>query len=209
MIASSLLCAHPFELSFSFCRLSVLALQLDDQRLLLCQAPFAFDDIALDLRQLIKYRSRVHHDSSRGRAANSRRRPALLLHGLKSPRRATGPDARLDSQLGQPLDVPAVAIFSRIGRSKKTKLNGKLLADSWQAHGLAVERMHLSAPSSWDMARRVGISALPCLDFAADVIVAMLQRELDRHPLSKSQHPMFSSAAPQQSRSERDQACLI
>jgi hypothetical protein len=62
LVATSLISAHPFKFSFSFGRLLVLALQFNNKRLLLCEPPFSFDDIALYLPQLVVYRSRVHHD---------------------------------------------------------------------------------------------------------------------------------------------------
>jgi len=62
LIATLLISAHPFKLGFSFCRVLILALQLNNKRLLLGKAPFPFDDIALYLPQLIVYRSGVHHD---------------------------------------------------------------------------------------------------------------------------------------------------
>jgi len=62
LIAASLICAHPFKFGFGFGGFFVLALHFDDERLLLCEPPFALDDIALDLPQLVVYRSRVHGD---------------------------------------------------------------------------------------------------------------------------------------------------
>ncbi|MET4177786.1 hypothetical protein ABIB99_008916 [Bradyrhizobium sp. LA6.1] len=62
LIATSLISAHPFEFGFCIGRVLVLALQFNNKRLLLCEPPFSFDDIALYLSQLIVYRSRVHLD---------------------------------------------------------------------------------------------------------------------------------------------------
>ncbi|MCK1292486.1 hypothetical protein ABIB75_001529 [Bradyrhizobium sp. GM2.2] len=61
LIATLLISAHPFKLGFSFFRVLVLALQLNNKRLLLGEAPFPFDDIRLYLPQLIVYRGGVHH----------------------------------------------------------------------------------------------------------------------------------------------------
>src|SRR5437764_946489 len=61
VIAASLLGAHPFKLGLGFGGFLVLALHFDNQRLLLGEPPFAFDDIALHLPQLVVDRSRVHH----------------------------------------------------------------------------------------------------------------------------------------------------
>ncbi|MGY3036395.1 hypothetical protein ACVIIV_005565 [Bradyrhizobium sp. USDA 4354] len=60
LIAASLLCPHSLKFGFSFGRLLILLLQLENERLLLCEPSLPFDDIALNLPQFIVYRSLVH-----------------------------------------------------------------------------------------------------------------------------------------------------
>ncbi|MGX1322325.1 hypothetical protein AB7M17_005778 [Bradyrhizobium sp. USDA 377] len=60
LIATSLLSPHSFKFGFGLGRVLILALHLDNERLLLCEPSFPFDDIALNLPQFIVYRSLVH-----------------------------------------------------------------------------------------------------------------------------------------------------
>ncbi|MGY3412171.1 hypothetical protein ACVWZV_008284 [Bradyrhizobium sp. GM5.1] len=87
LIATSLLHAHPFKFAFSFGCVLVLALHFDDQRLLLGEPAFSFDDVALDLPQLIVYRRRVHPDP---RAAVLRSTPQSRFRFVQGLYRARG-----------------------------------------------------------------------------------------------------------------------
>ncbi|MBB4424429.1 hypothetical protein GGD66_002975 [Bradyrhizobium sp. CIR48] len=54
MIATSLILAHPFKFDFGFGSVLALALQINNQSLLLSEPSFSFDHIALDPPQLVK-----------------------------------------------------------------------------------------------------------------------------------------------------------
>ncbi|UFW53500.1 MULTISPECIES: hypothetical protein [Bradyrhizobium] len=85
LIAASLLFPHSFKLGLCFGRVLILLLHFDNERLLLCEPPFAFDDVALHLLQFIVYRSPVHHDP---RAAVLRiRRRVISLRPSAVPQR--------------------------------------------------------------------------------------------------------------------------
>ncbi|MBR0975226.1 MULTISPECIES: hypothetical protein [Bradyrhizobium] len=105
LIATSLIYAHPFKFAFCFGCLLVLALHLDNQRLLLCESPFSFDDIALYLAQLIVYRSRVHHDPRAAvpRTLESIFRPLLDLDQARAVRPCPECEAH-DFQLSELLE---------------------------------------------------------------------------------------------------------
>jgi hypothetical protein len=134
LIATSLLHAHPFELAFGFGCVLVLALHFNDQRLLLGEPPFSFDDLAFDLAQLIVYRRRVHRDP---RAAVLRSTPQIsfrLLLILTSAARYgldRSASASPSTQLA-PRTFRLIAIFSRssIGRPR-----AMLLADHFGGSG--------------------------------------------------------------------------
>ncbi|MGY3423814.1 hypothetical protein ACVWZW_004289 [Bradyrhizobium sp. F1.13.4] len=115
LVATSLLHPHPFEFAFRFGCVLVLALHFNDQRLLLCEPPFSFDDVALDLPQLIVYRRRVHR---RPRAAVLPSTPQSSFRLLQSLIRAAwcGHDRgtrRMTFNSTSFANVPADAIFSQ------------------------------------------------------------------------------------------------
>jgi len=94
LIATSLLHPHPFEFAFSFGCVLVLALHFDDQRLLLGEPSFSFDDVAFDLAQLIVYRRCVHRDPRAAVLRSTRHISFRLLLILTRPRGAALAGAR-------------------------------------------------------------------------------------------------------------------
>ncbi|MHC4046539.1 hypothetical protein [Bradyrhizobium sp. 23AC] len=98
LIATSLILAHPLKFGFGFGCVLALALQINNQSLLLGKPPFTLDHIALDPPQLVKYCSLVHHDFGAS---------VLRLHVCRAEARS------MIFNSANLSDVPTDATFSR------------------------------------------------------------------------------------------------
>ncbi|UFW43642.1 hypothetical protein [Bradyrhizobium sp. WSM471] len=145
LIATSLLDPHPFEFAFRFGCVLVLALHFNDQRLLLCEPPLSFDDVALDLAQLIVYRRRVHRDPRAAVLPSTPQSSFRLLQSLiRTARCGLVRNVRhMTFNSTSFANVPADAIFSQ---ARFSQVANKRSAQ-YRRSGLPISDVHPQEPT--------------------------------------------------------------